>query len=214
MLAQIVLFDGFDPLDVIGPYEVLYSGGIPVELVSAEGARRVPSGAGLLSLDAVGALDPSRARIVVVPGALGLMPGDDGPGDSVVGLLAGTLETPLPGLLAEAIARPDVTVATVCGGAVIPALAGLIKGRPAATHHLGLAALAAMGVQAVDARVVDDGDLVSSSSVTSGLDLALHLIEREVGPRTAHRVEELFRHERRGIVWRAAAGQSTVERAA
>lgn len=40
---QIVLFDGFDPLDVVAPYEVLYAGGtatngaVTVELVSAEG---------------------------------------------------------------------------------------------------------------------------------------------------------------------------------
>jgi putative intracellular protease/amidase len=45
--AQIVLFDGFDPMDVVGPYEVLYAGGLAsggalsVELVSAEGPRTV-----------------------------------------------------------------------------------------------------------------------------------------------------------------------------
>ena len=50
MLAQIVLFDGFDPLDAIAPYEVLSAGGmltggnLTVQLVSAEGAREVPSG--------------------------------------------------------------------------------------------------------------------------------------------------------------------------
>lgn len=52
MHAQIVLFDGFDPLDVIAPYEVLYAGGtasggaVSVELVSAEGPRAVVSGTG------------------------------------------------------------------------------------------------------------------------------------------------------------------------
>lgn len=39
-------------------------------------------------------------------------------------------------------------------------------------------------------------------AVTSGLDLGLYLLEREVGPRIAHAVEELFAHERRGTVWR------------
>jgi transcriptional regulator GlxA family with amidase domain len=38
--------------------------------------------------------------------------------------------------------------------------------------------------------------------VTSGLDLALHLLDRWYGPRIAHAVEELFEYERRGIVWR------------
>jgi transcriptional regulator GlxA family with amidase domain len=59
-------------------------------------------------------------------------------------------------------------------------------------------------VYAVRARVVDDGDFVSGAGVTSGLDLALYLLEREVGPRVAHAVEELFAYERRGTVWRNA----------
>ena len=82
-------------------------------------------------------------------------------------------------------------------------MAGLIGGRPATTHHLGLDALAATGVRALDARVVDDGDLVSAFSVTSGLDLGLYLLERELGPRVAIAVEKLVAHERRGTVWRA-----------
>lgn len=50
---------------------------------------------------------------------------------------------------------------------------------------------------------MDDGDLVTGAGVTSGLDLALYLLERELGPRIAHAVEELFAYERRGTVWRA-----------
>jgi transcriptional regulator GlxA family with amidase domain len=49
--------------------------------------------------------------------------------------------------------------------------------------------------------VVDDGDLVTAGGVTSGLDLGLYLLERELGPRIAHAVEELFEYERRGTVW-------------
>lgn len=52
MHVQIVLFDGFDPLDVIAPYEVLYAGGtategaVSVELACAQGPRDVISGTG------------------------------------------------------------------------------------------------------------------------------------------------------------------------
>ena len=49
----------------------------------------------------------------------------------------------------------------------------------------------------------DDGNLVSAGGVTSGLDLAVYLLERELGPRIAHAVESLFASERRGTVWRA-----------
>jgi putative intracellular protease/amidase len=67
MLAQVVLFDQFDPLDVIAPFEVLVAGGIltdhalTVELVSA-GAREVPSGVDAVSLTATAPLDPDTHR--------------------------------------------------------------------------------------------------------------------------------------------------------
>ncbi len=82
-------------------------------------------------------------------------------------------------------------------------MAGLLEGRHVVTHHLGMDVLDATGARAVDARVVDDGDLVSAGGVTSGLDLALYLLERELGSRIALAVEQLFAYERRGTVWRA-----------
>ena len=90
------------------------------------------------------------------------------------------------------------------------AMAGLIEGRPATTHHLGLDALEATGTIAIDARVVDDGDLVTGAGVTSGLDLGLYLLERELGPRIAHAVEKLIAHERRGTVWRNSGPAPTL----
>ena len=217
MLAQIVLFDGFDPLDVVGPYEVLSAGGmvtgggLQVELVSAEGAREVPSGLGALSLRATARLQPQRADLVVVPGAAGRLPDENEATDASIPVILGrTLDTGLPALLKEALDRPGLTVATVCGGSMVLAMAGLIEGRPATTHHLGLDLLEATGTTPIDARVVDDGDLVTGAGVTSGLDLGLYLLERELGPRVALTVERLFAHERRGTVWRAAGTEPTV----
>ncbi|KOT52290.1 MULTISPECIES: DJ-1/PfpI family protein [Streptomyces] len=220
MHAQFVLFDGFDPLDVIAPYEVLSAGGaasagaVSVELVSAEGPREVVSGTGGLALRATAALDPGRPGLIVIPGAAGRI-GDPGEtpdhdagagqapqGDTIPVLLGRTLTTELPALLRAAMENPDVTVSAVCGGSLVLAMAGLLEGRCATTHHMGLDMLDATGAHAVSARVVDDGDLVTGAGVTSGLDLGLYLLEREVGPRIAHAVEELFAHERRGTVWR------------
>ncbi|GAA0442281.1 DJ-1/PfpI family protein [Streptomyces stramineus] len=220
MHAQIILFDGFDPLDAIAPYEVLYAGGIAsggavsVELVSAEGPREVVSGTGGLALRATAVLDPRRAGLILVPGASGRVgepveaPGrdpEDGEGqrDAPIPVLLGrVLTTELPTLLKAAKDNPEVTLTAVCGGSLVLAMAGLLEGRYATTHHLGLDLLDATGVHAVSARVVDDGDLVTGAGVTSGLDLSLYLLEREVGPRIAHAVEELFAYERRGTVWR------------
>jgi transcriptional regulator GlxA family with amidase domain len=221
MHTQIVLFDGFDPLDVIAPYEVLYAGGwasdgaVTVELVAADGPREVVSGTGGLTLRATGALDLERADLLMVPGASGRV-GDPGefPEEEVGGgewkqdefvpvLLGRTLTTELPGLLKQAMDDPDITVAAVCGGSLVLAMAGLLEGRHATTHHLGSDLLDATGAHAVRARVVDDGDLITGAGVTSGLDLSLYLLERTVGPRVAYAVEELFSYERRGTVWRA-----------
>ncbi|MFF8643242.1 DJ-1/PfpI family protein [Streptomyces sp. NPDC015345] len=221
MHIQVVLFDGFDPLDAIAPYEVLYAGGavtngaVTVELVTAEGPREVVSGTGGLTLCATGALDLERADMFLVPGASGRVgePGEAPAEEVGVGewkqdefiqvLLGRALTTDLPALLKQAMDAPDITVATVCGGSLVLAMAGLLEGRHATTHHMCLDMLAASGAHAVRARIVDDGDLITGAGVTSGLDLGLYILEREVGPRVAYAVEELFSHERRGTVWRA-----------
>jgi transcriptional regulator GlxA family with amidase domain len=211
------LFDGFDPLDVIAPFEMLCAGSdavggdLVVELVSAEGPREVVSGTRRLALTAAAQLDPAKPGYVVIPGASGPIAGD--PDEGVVTipvLLAAAAETALTPLIREALGHPAVTVATVCGGSVVLAMSGLIEGRHAVTHHLGMDLLDAAGARAVAARVVDDGDLISAGGVTSGLDLALYLLERSYGPRIARAVEELFEYERRGTVWRPA-GREPVE---
>ncbi|TCO46464.1 DJ-1/PfpI family protein [Actinocrispum wychmicini] len=193
MFAQVVLFDGFDPLDVIAPYEVLVAGGMAVSLVSAEGDRTVPSGLDHVALTATA--DPQRADLVIVPGAAGPLP--------EIPAILGRAAIGLAPLLKVAMDRPETTVATVCGGSLLLAMAGLIAGRSATTHHLGMEALSANGVQAVDARIVDDGDLITAGGVTSGLDLGLYLLERFVSPRVAHDTGKFFEHERRGTVWAA-----------
>ena len=55
----------------------------------------------------------------------------------------------------------------------------------------------------VRARVVDAGRLITAGGVTSGLDLALWLVERFAGPAAAVSVEARLEYERRGTVWRA-----------
>jgi transcriptional regulator GlxA family with amidase domain len=205
--AQIVLFDGFDPLDAIAPFEVLAAGSeavggeLEVELVSAEGPRPVVSGTRGMVLNATAQLDPAKPGYVIVPGASGPVDGDPDEIDTIPVLLARLGETAAVPLIRQAMANPDVTVATVCGGSLALAMAGLLEGRHAVTHHLGTDVLDATGVNVVRARVVDDGDLVTAGGVTSGLDLALYLLERSYGARVALAVESLFAYERRGTVW-------------
>ncbi len=182
-------------------------GAVTVELVTAEGPREVISGTGGLKLRAAGALDLERVWTCfwcpAPPGAW-VNPARSrkkrGAGtwkqDEFIPVLLGrTLTTELPALLERAMDDLDITVATVCGGSLVLAMAGLLEGRRATTHHMGLDMLDATGAHAVRARIVDDSDLITGAGVTSGLDLGLYLLEREVGPRVAHAVEELFSHE-------------------
>ncbi len=126
MHAQIVLFDGFDPLDVIAPYDVLWAGGaaaagaLTVELVSADEPREVAGGAGGLVLRATATLDPDTADLIIVPGAAGPLsaPADGRAIDTIPVLLARTMDTDLPALIRKALDNPRGTVATVCGGSL------------------------------------------------------------------------------------------------
>lgn len=215
MLAQIILFDGFDPLDVIAPFEVLNAGsdamggGLDVRLVALDAPGPVVSGTGGLALTATHVLDPEAPGMVILPGASGPIVGDPDVVRTIPVILAGLSATALPDLMRRAFGAPEMLVATVCGGGLALGMAGLLEGRTAVTHVLGNDVLEATGATVVRARVVDDGDLVTAGGVTSGLDLALHLLDREFGPRIARAVEELFEYERRGTVW-AARGLEAV----
>ncbi|WP_028612341.1 DJ-1/PfpI family protein [Paenibacillus harenae] len=208
LTVQIVLFDGFDLLDAIAPYEVFCAAAmyadnaLSVELVTAEGPRSVASGINGLTIEASGRLNPERAGIILVPGASGEIEGV-GP-HSIPAILGQALHTELTGMIGQALGHKDIVIATVCGGSLLLAMGGLLEGRPAVTNHLGMNLLGATGAVPVSARVVDDGNLVTGGGVTSGLDVALYLVERELGPRIAHAVEQLFEFERRGTVWREA----------
>ena len=84
-----------------------------------------------------------------------------------------------------AAADTGTLMASVCTGAMLLAHAGVIGGRTATTHHVALDDLAATGAAVVTERVVDTGAVVTGGGVTSGIDVALHLVERLVGPDAA-----------------------------
>ena len=94
----------------------------------------------------------------------------------------------LPERLKE-VAEGCQWVASVCTGAMLLAAADLTTGRPATTHHVAHEELRASGADLkADARVVDDGNLLTCGGVMSGMDLALWIVERELGPDVARKV--------------------------
>lgn len=82
---------------------------------------------------------------------------------------------------------------TICAGALLAAHAGLLHGRRATTHHQHLDELreAAPGCEVVANRVfVIDNAVASSAGITTGIDLALHLISEECGAALAAQVAQ------------------------
>jgi transcriptional regulator GlxA family with amidase domain len=109
---------------------------------------------------------------------------------------------------AEAIlANPDVTawlrrsarqsrrVASICTGAVILAKLGLLKGRRATTHWAFCGELRtrfpAVHVEP-DSLWVKDGKIYTSAGITAGMDLALALVEEDLGRRFALELARLL----------------------
>jgi transcriptional regulator GlxA family with amidase domain len=79
----------------------------------------------------------------------------------------------------------------VCAGSVVAGKAGLLAGRECTTHHSHIEELrrVAPDAQVLDNRIfVEDGPVLSSAGVTAGLDLALHVIGAQLGPRVAAEV--------------------------
>ncbi len=189
MLVDIVVYDGLDEMDAIGPMEVLRSAGKSGADLDVRVVTRTPqtlvAGAYGLRFIADGTFVPGEASIVVVTGGGWAARADRGAWGEV------QRGDWLP-MLAEA-AKTAHIVAAVCTGTMLLAHAGVIGSRRAATHHTAWEDLQATGATLVTDRVVDDGDLVTSGGVTSGIDLALWLVEREFGrdlaERTATRME-------------------------
>jgi transcriptional regulator GlxA family with amidase domain len=104
----------------------------------------------------------------------------------------------LPARIAQLHAAGTI-LASVCTGGIILASAGLLHGRPAVTNRLALDALRAYGADVRDdARVVDDGDIITCGGPLMGIDLALRLVDRWLGPEAALAAADRIEHQRRG----------------
>jgi transcriptional regulator GlxA family with amidase domain len=194
-VVVIVVFDGVKLLDAAGPAEVFaeanrFGANYSLQIASVDG-RDVISSIGTRFAVTRSISSIASADTVMVAG-----------GDGLVG-------RPIDPALVEALKTvPARTrrLASVCTGSFILAQAGLLSGRRATTHwrHTGLLARAFpdVGVEP-DAIFVRDGDVFTSAGVSSGIDLALALVEMDYG-------SELVREVARSLVvyLKRAGGQS------
>lgn len=209
MNIQIVIFDGFEELDALGPYEIWKLAAnlkpeIMVQLVSLEGETEVTASNNLI-VHSQGTLGEKRPDLVIVPGGGWLS-------RAPKGAWAEALHGALPVTIMQ-LHRDGVVIASVCTGAMLLSAAGLLKNRPATTNRGAFEELLAAGTLVIPARVVDDGDIVTGGGIACGLDLALWLVERFLGADLAHTVEGELEYERRGTVWKRGAGHAGAEEA-
>jgi transcriptional regulator GlxA family with amidase domain len=187
----ILLFDGVEELDAVGPWEVLSfwtithpEDGWDVTCLS-EGGRDV-TGAKTLVLGAHHAVDDAPALDVLIH------PGGQGTRRLMID------EAHLDWVRGQRAAVP--LMASVCTGSLVYAAAGLLAGRPATTHWASLNLLAEVDPTIrtdVDARFVDDGDVVTSAGVSAGIDMALHLVARFAGTDRAREVRRGIQYDPR-----------------
>lgn len=185
----ILLFDGVEELDAVGPYEVLAAwtrgnpgDGYEVMCLSPDG-RPVTAAKGLL-IGAHGGVDEVTALDVVVhPGGEGTRP----------------LVRDAAWLDRVRAWRAEVPLMTsVCTGSLVYAAAGLLRGRPATTYWGAVDRLSALDPSIdvrPDDRFVDDGDVVTSAGVSAGIDMALHLVARLAGEDRAREVRRAIQYD-------------------
>jgi transcriptional regulator GlxA family with amidase domain len=171
----IPIYDGFTALDAIGPYEVLRSvPGWEVEFVAkTRGEVRTDSGAVGLCADRSLA-ETVSADVVLVPG-----------GEGTRALLD---DRDLLGWLRE-IDRTTTWTTSVCTGSLLLGAAGLLERRRATSHWLFLEQLREYGADPVGGRYVEDGKVITAAGVSAGIDMALYLVGREVGPEVAQAIQ-------------------------
>jgi len=171
----ILLYEGFTALDAIGPYEVLRSvPGWEVEFV-AERRGEVRTDSGVVGLTADRALeDVEGPDMVLVPGGMG------------------TRKTMEDEAILSWLRRVDEGTkwtTSVCTGSLLLAAAGLLEGKRATGHWAWLEPLRDFGADPVGGRYVEDGKVITAAGVSAGIDMALYLVGREVGPDVAQAIQ-------------------------
>jgi transcriptional regulator GlxA family with amidase domain len=177
LLPKVVLLDLAGPADAFRNAESRVPGSCRLRFIAPEPC--LASAGGL----AFSGLEPLPARLA--PGTILVLTGVSGAGidphEPATRRVIEWLRT---------AANPELLLC-VCAGSVLAAYAGLLAGRECTTHHAHIDELRGVEPRArvLDNRIfVEDGQVFTSAGVTAGLDLALHVIGCQLGPRVAAEV--------------------------
>ena len=142
------------------------------------GPGPVRAAAGFTVVPDYGLEELATADTIVVPGVDG--------GSTVTD---GTLRPDVKAALLAAAER-GARIVSICTGASVLAAAGLLDGRPAATHWAWGETITRLYPQVnwnLDVLFVDDGDILTSAGVGAGIDLCLHIVRGDHGAEVANR---------------------------
>ncbi len=169
-----VLFPNVTQLDFTGPLQVLHR--LPDSKVHILAKTRDPvmSDCGLGLMPTATFAQSPQLDVLCIPGGYG-----------VSGAIAD--EATIGFVRQQGAAARYVT--SVCTGAFVLGVAGLLKGRRATTHWAYTGLLPLVGATHEKARVVRDGNVLTGGGVTAGIDFALTLAAEIAGPEAAQRIQ-------------------------
>jgi transcriptional regulator GlxA family with amidase domain len=176
----LLIYDNITMIDVAGPADVfsnanMFGGDYEIVLVSVDGSDATASNGLTLRADA-SATDITALDTVIVPGAYGMIDRPFGPE------LLGSVRV---------LAERAVRVASACTGAFLLAEIGLLDGRRATTHWKHIDRLGRLYPRVrvePDSLFVRDGSMITSAGISSGIDLALALVEDDLGAEVARKI--------------------------
>jgi transcriptional regulator GlxA family with amidase domain len=175
MQIAYLLYDRFTALDITGPHDVFNSVPGNESIFVGEKPGPIRNESDTLSIVADAQLDEVKSPdIVVVPGGFGNR-----------ALLE---HEPLHEWIRD-VHETSTFTTSVCTGALLLAAAGLLDGVPATTHWLARDLLAELGAEVVTDRVVEHGRIVTAAGVSSGIDMALTLVQKINGDDVAKAVQ-------------------------
>jgi putative intracellular protease/amidase len=175
MQIAYLLYDRFTALDITGPHDVLNSVPGNESVFVAERPGPIRNESDTLSMLAEASLDEIQSPdVVVVPGGFGNR-----------FLLE---HEPLHQWI-RSVHENTTWTTSVCTGSLLLAAAGLLDGAPATTHWLARDLLGELGARPVPDRVVQHGKIVTAAGVSSGIDMALTLVQLINGDEVAQAVQ-------------------------
>lgn len=179
----ILLFQGVQTIDYAGPMEVFSQAGTKTNVYTVgESLDPVPTASGLVVVPKYTLTNAPKPDWLVLPGGGSYKKGRSGVGDQ--------LDKPaVMGWITET-AR-EAKVLTVCNGAFFAAKAGLLNNLPATTFYGMLGNLQEVSPTTkpiYDKRYIDNGNIITTAGLSSGMDGSLYVISKIFGMQEARRI--------------------------